>query len=159
MNHVTLIWIFAGGVSRKSRNVSDRHRRACLWLVFQHLNPIELCGLARVCREWREISEHPSLWKQVTLEDIRVNNMVSRNQVAKVIFLRAKVYWLYSGTPPYGQPYIKRTVFSTIVSIDDRLWYKLFTVSSTLVVLILRSFLCIYRITKSKDVRRGSRRT
>ena len=88
MNHVTLIWIFAGSVSRKSRNVSDRHRRACLWLVFQHLNPIELCGLARVCREWREISEHPSLWKQVTLEDIRVNNMVSRNQVAKVIFLK-----------------------------------------------------------------------
>ena len=84
MNHVTLIWIFAGGVFRKSRNVSDRHRRACLWLVFQHLNPIELCGLARVCREWREISEHPSLWKQVTLEDIPMNNMVSRNQVTKV---------------------------------------------------------------------------
>ena len=48
----------------------------------------ELCGLARVCREWREISEHPSLWKQVTFEDIRVNNMVSRNQVTKVIFLK-----------------------------------------------------------------------
>ena len=92
MNHVTLIWIFTGGVSRKSRNVSDRHRRACLWLVFQHLNPVELCGLARVCREWREISEHPSLWKQVTLEDIPVNNMVSRNQVTKVFLRSAKVY-------------------------------------------------------------------
>lgn len=95
MNHVTLIWICAGGVSRKSINVCDLHGRACLWLVFQHLNPIELCGLARVCREWREISEHPSLWKQVTLEDIPVNNMVSRKPSNKGIFLRrANVYLL-----------------------------------------------------------------
>jgi len=45
-------------------------------LVFQHLNPIELCGLARVCREWRAMTEHPALWKDVTLEEISLNNMV-----------------------------------------------------------------------------------
>lgn len=157
MNYVTLIWIFAGGVFRKSRNVSDRHRRACLWLVFQHLNPIELCGLARVCREWREISEHPSLWKQVTLEDIPVNNMVSRNQVTKVF---CKSILITQWNPALRTPVCKTdSFFSTIVAIDYRLWYKLFTVSSTLVVLILRSFLCIYRLIKLKDVRRGIRKT
>ena len=66
----------AGGTSRQSRRTNDRRRKASLLLIFQYLNPIELCGLARVSREWREMSEHPSLWRHVILEDISLNNMV-----------------------------------------------------------------------------------
>ena len=66
-----------GGVGRQSKLVTAQRRRAALLLVFQHLNPVELCGLARVCREWRAMSEHPALWKEVTLEQIPLNNMVS----------------------------------------------------------------------------------
>ncbi|XP_068745491.1 uncharacterized protein [Montipora capricornis] len=64
-----------GRVCRQSICLNER-RRKCLLLIFQFLNPIELCGLARVCREWRQISELPTLWKHVILEDILVNNMI-----------------------------------------------------------------------------------
>lgn len=66
-----------GGAARQSKLITAQRRRAALLLVFQHLNPVELCGLARVCREWRAMSELPALWKEVTLEEIPLNNMVS----------------------------------------------------------------------------------
>ena len=66
-----------GGAARQSKLITAQRRRAALLLVFQHLNPVELCGLARVCREWRAMSEHPALWKEVILEEIPLNNMVS----------------------------------------------------------------------------------
>lgn len=66
-----------GGAACQSKLITAQRRRAALLLVFQHLNPVELCGLARVCREWRAMSEHPALWKEVTLEEIPLNNMVS----------------------------------------------------------------------------------
>ncbi|EDO42697.1 predicted protein [Nematostella vectensis] len=52
-----------------------RKRRVALGLVFRYLDPLELCRLATVCREWRSLSEHPSLWQRVVLEDKEVNNM------------------------------------------------------------------------------------
>lgn len=58
-------------------------------LIFQHLNSVELCGLARVCREWREVSEHPMLWRHVVLEDIPLNNMVSM-QTVRNIFVKQR---------------------------------------------------------------------
>lgn len=65
-----------GGVPRQSRRSDDKRRKVCLLLIFKYLNAIELCGVARVCREWREMSEHPALWKNVILEDMPLNNMV-----------------------------------------------------------------------------------
>lgn len=66
-----------GDVNRQSKLITAQRRRAALLLVFHYLNPVELCGLARVCREWRAMSEHPALWKEVALEEIPLNNMVS----------------------------------------------------------------------------------
>ena len=70
-------FIEGGGVARPYKLITAQRRRAALLLVFQRLNPVELCGLARVCREWRAMTEHPALWKNVTLEEIPLNNMVS----------------------------------------------------------------------------------
>ena len=66
-----------GGFPRQSKHITAQRKRTALLLIFQHLNPVELCGLARVCREWRAMSEHPALWKHVTLHRIPLNNMVS----------------------------------------------------------------------------------
>lgn len=77
--HLKLISPFIeGGVpSPQSKRIASQRRRAALSLIFRYLNPIELCGLARVCREWRAMSEHPTLWKHVILKEIPLNNMVS----------------------------------------------------------------------------------
>ena len=57
-------------------NKLTRHqRRAALLLVFRHMTPLELCGLARVCKEWKELSEQPRLWRAVELERT-ISNMV-----------------------------------------------------------------------------------
>lgn len=41
-----------------------------LFLVFQYLSALELLVVGGVSRQWRRVSRHSSLWKQVEIKDI-----------------------------------------------------------------------------------------
>ena len=48
-----------------------------LLLVFRYLSIPELFRVGGVCKKWREVSRHPSLWKEVQFHDLMLTPEVS----------------------------------------------------------------------------------
>ncbi|KAL8617470.1 hypothetical protein ACOMHN_048738 [Nucella lapillus] len=59
--------------SRSERREAARRRRVALFCIFSHLDSKSLCKAALVCKEWKRVSRHPSLWKHVYLKYDRIS--------------------------------------------------------------------------------------
>ncbi|XP_052101746.1 uncharacterized protein LOC127735559 [Mytilus californianus] len=56
-------------LSQYSQREITRKRRQALCRIFSFLDTSSLIQVALVCREWKKISRHPSLWKHVYLKN------------------------------------------------------------------------------------------
>ncbi|XP_076104542.1 uncharacterized protein LOC143073111 [Mytilus galloprovincialis] len=56
-------------LSQYSQREITRKRRHALCRIFSFLDTTSLIQVALVCREWKKISRHPSLWKHVYLKN------------------------------------------------------------------------------------------
>ena len=59
-----------GVAPRKGEELAPPPGELALFLVFQHLSSLELLMVGGVSRQWRQVSRHSSLWKQVEIKDI-----------------------------------------------------------------------------------------
>jgi len=50
-------------------------------LVFRYLSPQDCAKCRRVCKLWKDIAEHPSLWTKISLKDCYINNWSSFGQI------------------------------------------------------------------------------
>ncbi|XP_076438053.1 uncharacterized protein LOC143277172 [Babylonia areolata] len=64
----------AEAASRERRREDARRRRVALFRVFSYLDARALCKVALVCKEWKRVSRHPSLWKHVCLKYDRISS-------------------------------------------------------------------------------------
>ena len=58
--------MYLGGGSQFSQNLSYGY--AAILEVFKHLSVKERAASARVCKLWRDVSRHPSLWTSISLK-------------------------------------------------------------------------------------------
>ena len=64
-------------MSHYSKREATRKRRQALCHIFNFLDTESLINVALVCREWKKISRHPSLWKHVYLRNQKCSVEVS----------------------------------------------------------------------------------
>ena len=50
-----------------TNTVENQRRRDALFCVFTYLDNSELTQVSHVCQEWRDVSRHPALWRNVAL--------------------------------------------------------------------------------------------
>ena len=60
------VGMYLGGGSQFSQNLSYGY--AAILEVFKHLSVKERAASARVCKLWRDVSRHPSLWTSISLK-------------------------------------------------------------------------------------------
>ena len=65
-------------VIRKQQTVKiwDDDTSSVLLLVFWYLDVQDLIRVSGVCRQWRDVSRHPSLWRHVSLDEDSVHSKV-----------------------------------------------------------------------------------
>ena len=65
-------------VIRKQQTVKiwDDDTSLVLLLVFRYLDVQDLVRVSGVCRQWRDVSRHPSLWRHVSLDEDSVHSKV-----------------------------------------------------------------------------------
>ena len=67
------------GYEKQGDNALDRlhKRRDALFCIFMYLDTPTLTQVSGVCKEWREVSRHPALWRKVKLTKNRISSKVS----------------------------------------------------------------------------------
>ena len=77
--------MYLGGGSQFSQNLSYGY--AAILEVFKHLSVKERAASARVCKLWRDVSRHPSLWTSISLKVRKIFL-----EIKKYIFIDEKIF-------------------------------------------------------------------
>ncbi|CAH1783173.1 unnamed protein product [Owenia fusiformis] len=62
------------GQIQAAHDIAMQKRRDAMFCVFMYLDTKTLGKMALVCREWRDISRHPALWRRVKLKHTRISS-------------------------------------------------------------------------------------
>jgi len=63
--------------TKEDTDPATLQRHSLLFLIFSYLDTRTLSRMSIVCREWRDISLHPSLWHKVVLVNNRISSKVN----------------------------------------------------------------------------------
>ncbi|KAK3095300.1 hypothetical protein FSP39_012966 [Pinctada imbricata] len=82
----------------KSKHAERRRRRMVLHNIFRFLDVETLLQVALVCREWKHVSRHPDLWKQVCITGqkcssqflINISRWCNKTQLLSLIDLKSR---------------------------------------------------------------------
>ncbi|KAK2154111.1 hypothetical protein LSH36_276g02023 [Paralvinella palmiformis] len=85
--------------TKEDTDPATLQRHSLLFLIFSYLDTRTLSRMSIVCREWRDISLHPSLWHKVVLVNNRISSKVNTGYMSTrggercMMIQQLRAYW------------------------------------------------------------------
>ncbi|XP_050395413.1 uncharacterized protein LOC126814368 [Patella vulgata] len=64
----------SGNKTGQKKQEEAKRRRVALFRIFSYLDFKTLCLVSQICREWKHVSRHPALWKNVKLKNHTISS-------------------------------------------------------------------------------------